>query len=493
MHAICSYQLTTHQLNNPFRKMCGIIGIKGNDEVAKELFVGLLALQHRGQNAAGISTYDGERFYYKKDTGLVSRVLSEEYLRRLHGSIGIGHVRYPTIGSGGEEDAQPFLINSPVGMAMVHNGNIVNYFELRRTLEKRRYLNSFCDVEVLLNIFAENFDKDPFKATEKIMDITNGGYSVIAIISGLGLFAFRDPNAIRPFIFGRRGENYIFASESVVLQILDYKVIKDLEPGEGILIDENGKVTQRIIKKGAPRHCIFEYIYFARPESFLDGLSVYQKRLNLGKELSKETQRQGVKPDVVVPIPDTSRPTAIALAEELDVPYREGLIKNRYILRTFIMSTDEERAMYIKYKLNPLVSELRGKKVLLVDDSIVRGTTSRQIVRVVRNAGAKEIYFAISAPPIRNPCYYGIDMQTRSELIAREKSVEEIREVLKADALIYQTLDGLTRAIGKESFCRACFDGDYPTKIKGKEMLEIEEKRKKVTRKKTAGADLFDV
>ena len=471
--------------------MCGIIGIKGNDEVAKELFVGLMALQHRGQNSAGINTYDGERFYSKKGNGLVSHVLTGNSLKRLRGTIGIGHVRYPTIGRGDEEDAQPFLTTSPVGISVVHNGNIVNYFELRRSLGEKRYLNSFCDTEVILNIFADNFTNDPFEAGRVIMDKTNGAYSILAVVSGVGLFAFRDPNAIRPFVFGRKGENYIFTSESVVLQILGYNIIKDLAPGEGILVDENGRVTQKMLKKGSPRHCIFEYIYFARPESVLDGLSVYKARLSLGKGLAKEVKRRGIRPDVVVPIPDTSRPTAIALAEEIGVPYREGLIKNRYILRTFIMSTDDERMRHIKYKLNPLIDELKGKKVLLVDDSIVRGTTSRQIVRVVKNAGTKEIYFAISAPPIRNPCYYGIDMQTRSELIAREKNEDEIRDILKVDALIYQTLDGLKEAIGKENFCRACFDGDYPTKIKGKEILEIEEKRKRLTQTRKAGAGLF--
>lgn len=470
--------------------MCGIIGIKGKDRVTEELFVGLLALQHRGQNSAGMSTYDGYRFYSKKGNGLVSRVLSEDSLNRLKGNLGIGHVRYPTIGSGDEEDAQPFLIHSPVGIAMVHNGNIINYFQLRRELGDKRHLNSLCDVEVMLNIFADELENDPFEAARSIMDRANGGYSVIAIVAGIGLFAFRDPHAIRPFIFGRREENYIFASESVVLQILGYNIIKDLAPGEGILVDENGKVTQKMIKRRNPRHCIFEYIYFARPESYLDNMSVYKARLSLGKELAKEAKTKGVKPNVVVPIPDTSRPTAIALAEELDVPYREGLIKNRYILRTFIMSTDEERMRYVKYKLNPVVSELKGKKVLLVDDSIVRGTTSRRIVRLVKNAGAKEVYFAISAPPIRNPCYYGIDMQTRSELIAREKSEDEIKEILGVDALIYQTLDGLTRAIGKDKFCRACFDGDYPTRIKGEEVLEIEEKRERL-RKSKVGASLF--
>jgi len=492
MHAIYSYQLTTHQSINSSRKMCGIIGIKGQC-VAKEIFVGLLALQHRGQNSAGISTYDGERFYTKKGNGLVSQVLSENSLPRLKGGEGIGHVRYPTIGSGDEEDAQPFLTNSPFGIVMAHNGNVVNYFDLRHSLGEKRHLNSFSDVEVLLNIFADNLKRDPFEAAGAIMEMTNGAYSVVSIIAGLGLFAFRDPQAIRRFIFGRRGENYIFASESVVLQILGYDIIKDLAPGEGILVDEKCKVTQKMIKVGTPRHCIFEYIYIARPDSVLDNISVYKARLSLGRELAKGIKRKGIKPDVVVPIPDTSRPTAIALAEEIGVPYREGLIKNRYILRTFIMTTDAERIRYIKYKLNPLIDELKGKKVLLVDDSIVRGTTSRQIVQVVKNAGPKEIYFAISAPPIRNPCYYGIDMQTRGELIAREKSEDEIRDVLKVDCLIYQTINGLKRAIGKDAFCMACFDGDYPTRIKGKEMLEIEEKRKKVTRKKTAEAALFDV
>jgi len=483
MHAICSYQLTTHQSNNPFREMCGIIGIKGQ-RVAKEIFVGLLALQHRGQNSAGISTYDGERFYTKKGNGLASQVLSGDSLTRLRGGEGIGHVRYPTIGSGDEEDAQPFLTNSPFGIVMAHNGNVVNYFELRNVLGEKRHLNSFCDLEVLLNIFADNLKRDPFEAAGAIMEITNGAYSVVSIIAGIGLFAFRDPQAIKPLIFGRKGRHYMFVSESVVLQILGYNVIKDLAPGEGILVDEQGKVTQRILKEGTPSHCIFEYIYFARPESIIDGISVYQARLALGIELAKEIKKKEIRPDVVVPIPDTSRPQAIAVAEELKVPYREGLIKNRYILRTFIMSTEEERIRYIRYKLNPVINELKGKKVLLIDDSIVRGNTSRQIVQVVKTAGPKEIYFASSAPPIRNPCFYGIDMQTRSELIARKKKEEEIRALLKVDALVYQTLDGLKTAIGEKGFCRACFDGNYPTKIKEEEAMEIEKERARLMKRK---------
>lgn len=459
--------------------MCGIVGIAGNSDISKELFVALLALQHRGQNSAGISTYDGERFYTKKGNGLVSQLFSGNSLSRLKGREGIGHVRYPTVGSGDEEDAQPFFTNSPFGIVMAHNGNVVNYFDLKNRLGKKRHLNSFCDVEVLLNIFADNLGKDPFEAARAIMDITTGAYSVLSIIAGQGLFAFRDPYAIRPLIFGKKGDGYMFVSESVVLQILGYQIIGDLKPGEGVLIDQKGKVLQKIIKQGEglPAHCIFEYIYFARPESSLDSISVYQARLSLGRELAKEVRRKGIKPDVVVPIPDTSRPQAIALAEELRVPYREGLIKNRYILRTFIMSKEEERTKYIRYKLNPIISELKGKRIMLVDDSIVRGNTSRQIVQVVREAGPKEIYFVSSAPPIREPCFYGIDMQTRTELIAREKSEDDIKGLLGVDALIYQTLDGLKSAIGKEGFCRACFDGDYPTEIKGEEAMKIERER----------------
>jgi amidophosphoribosyltransferase len=459
--------------------MCGIIGIKGKANAAKELFMGLLALQHRGQDSCGITTYKEERFYQKKGNGLVERILNQKEIERLKGDVGIGHVRYPTIGSGDIEDAQPFYTNSPYGITMVHNGNIVNYFELRKKLGKKRHINSLCDTEIILNIFADNLDRNPFRAARAVMDEVNGSYSVVTYIASIGLFAFRDPHAIRPICFGEKNGGYIFASESIALDVLGYNVIRDLAPGEGILINDNGRVESKIIKKGVPKHCIFEYIYFSRPESILDGLSVYEARLNLGRELAKEVHKRGFLPDTIVPIPDTARPASISLAEALGVPYREGLIKNRYVLRTFIMPREEERIRYLRYKLNPIRRELEGKKILLIDDSIVRGNTSREIISIVRRMNPKRVCFASSAPPIRHPCFYGIDIQTRRELVARNRSIEEIRKFIKADGLVYQTLEGLERAIGKKNFCSACFDGEYPTEIRGKDVMELEEEREK--------------
>lgn len=470
--------------------MCGFIGIYGRKDVFYDIYTGLLAIQHRGQDSSGIITYS-ERFNLKKGNGLVKDVFGEKHASYLKGIIGIGHVRYPTIGGGGAEDAQPFYVNMPYGIAMAHNGNIINYFSLKKELEERdrRHLNSGCDVEAILNVLAYELEKEGdfskdslFSALEKTYDRLLGSYSVVAIIRDKGLLAFRDPHGIKPIVFGRRDDDYIFASESVVLDVLEFEIIGDVEPGEAVFITKDREVIRKRIRREKHTPCIFEWVYFARPDSVIDGISVYEARLRLGRELAKLIKEKQIIPDVVIPVPDTSRAAALALAEELNIPYREGLIKNRYIGRTFIMPTDKERSSSVKMKLNPMRFELAGKKILVVDDSIVRGHTSRQIVELIRNSGAKEVYFASYSPPLRYPCLYGIDMQTRGEFIARNRSIEEIKDIIGADELIYQTIDGLIRGVkgDKEiSFCTACFTGDYPTHIPEEMFLMIEEDRKR--------------
>ena len=466
--------------------MCGIIGISNKVGVSEDIYLGLIAMQHRGQDACGIASYDGERFYIKKGMGTVQSLFSGEDLHRLKGSMGIGHVRYPTVGGGDPEDAQPFYINTPFGIAMAHNGNTINYVALRRKLtEKGRHINSSCDIEVLLNIFAEGLQGgDPFAAAEKVMNEVKGSYSCVCYIARIGLFAFRDPHGIKPLILGYKNKSFVIASESVALDVLGYKIDRDVMPGEAILVDTDSKLTSRFVKQEAPKHCIFEYVYFARPDSVMDGIPIYEARFGLGRELAKEIKRIGLKPDVVIPVPDTARTTALSLAHSLGVPYREGLIKNRYIGRTFIMPRDSERPRKVRYKLNPVKQEIAGKKVLIVDDSIVRGNTSKAIVKLVREAGPKEVYFASSCPPLKYPCFYGIDMQTRGEFIARNKTTEEIKKEIGVDALVYQTLTGLLSGVSgnphSRQFCTACFNRDYPTEVTEEEICEIEKDRKRV-------------
>lgn len=475
--------------------MCGILGICGADNVVQYLYQGLGALQHRGQDAAGIITYDNQ-FHLKKGNGLVQTVFNPKNIARLTGATGIAHVRYPTVGGGLAEDAQPLYVNTPFGIAMAHNGNVTNYFELKEDLFNNnfRHLNSGCDLEVILNVFADELTKQNlhkftpetvFNAVKGVFRRVEGSYSVVGIIAGKGLVAFRDPHGIKPLVFGKKGDSYLFASESVALDILGYKIERDVMPGEAVFISEQDAFfkasrhlhSKRLVKE-THTPCIFEWVYFARPDSVMDGISIYEARLRLGQELSKGVIKAGLKADVVVPVPDSSKPAASSMATELCLPYREGLVKNRYIGRTFIMPIQEAREVSVRQKLNPVRSEIRGKKILLVDDSIVRGTTSREIINLVRDAGAKAIYFAVTCPPLKYPCVYGIDMQTKQEFIARNKTLKAIGREIMSDALIYQTLPGLIRAVDpNHKFCTACFSGVYPTKVSDRMFKQIEEDR----------------
>ncbi|PIQ77990.1 amidophosphoribosyltransferase [Candidatus Peregrinibacteria bacterium CG11_big_fil_rev_8_21_14_0_20_46_8] len=479
--------------------MCGIIGISSHSKVVQELYDGLMVLQHRGQDAAGIATYEN-RFHLKKGNGLVRDVFGVKHMYRLKGTIGIGHVRYPTAGcADSAEEAQPFYVNSPYGIALIHNGNLTNYEELSEqvTKDNRRYLNTKSDSEVLVNVVADELNKiggkelkpeDVFKAMKGVYGRLKGGYAVIAMIANRGLLAFRDPNGIRPLIFGKRetplGDEYMFASESVALNTLDFKVIRDVQPGEVIYIDPKYELHSKQIVQPKWAPCIFEYVYLARPDSVIDGVNVYNSRIRMGRVLAqqiKQAMLKGLEIDVVVPVPDTGRSPAFEIAAEIRVPYREGLIKNRYIGRTFIMPGQEIRKRSIKYKLNTIPKELKGKKVLLVDDSIVRGNTSRKIVEIVREAGAEKVYFASAAPQLINPCVYGVDMPTRKEFIANKLNIEQITKAINADAVFYQTMKDLVDSVRAENpnltgFCAACMDGKYPTPdITEKVLQRVEE------------------
>ncbi|MGB3340197.1 MAG: amidophosphoribosyltransferase [bacterium] len=460
--------------------MCGIIGTIGKEPAIDKIYPALIALQHRGQDAAGAVTFE-QGFHIKKGNGLVLNVFNPKNLQRLEGTMGIGHVRYPTIGSGTADDAQPFIITTPYGIALAHNGNLVNYFNLKKSLidNDLRYLNSNCDAEVILNLLSVELTKlnlrelkpeQLFNALSKVYRQLVGSFAAVSIIAGKGLLAFRDSNGIKPLIYGSKNNNHCFASESVALDLLGYKDMVDVKPGEAIFIDTKGDFYKKQIVKETKEKkatCIFEYVYFARPDSIIDEIGVYEARLNLGVELGKECLKKRLKPDVVIPVPDTARGAAELVADVLGVKHREGLIKNRYIFRTFIMPTQSARMEAVRLKLNPIKSETVGKKVLLVDDSIVRGNTSREIINLLRSVGAKEIYYAVYSPPIRFPCVYGIDMQTRGEFIARDRSINEIQTLIGADVLVYQTVEGLIKGAGAGStnFCTACFTGSYPTKI----------------------------
>jgi len=477
--------------------MCGIVGIIGEGDVVPEIYDGLVALQHRGQDAAGIMTFD-EMFHIKKGEGLVLDVFDTESISHLRGSIGIGHVRYPTVGCGGIEDAQPFYVTSPHGIAMAHNGNVTNYHELRRELIASGHsLPSQCDVEVILLVFSDAFARTSVsmplpdriaEATAEVFRRVKGSYSVVAIVANIGLVAFRDPFGIKPLIMAERtlrsGERgYGFASESVPFDLLDYHSTRNLKAGEVVFIDLDRNVHAR--QAAPPNHhpCLFEFVYFARPDSFLDKVSVYKTRLRMGEALGREWLKTGIVPDVVIPVPESARPAATSMARVLGVPYREGLVKNRYIGRTFIMPGQKERQKSVRRKLNPIQVEFEGKDVLLVDDSIVRGTTCRQIIQIARQAGARKVYFASCAPELKFPCVYGIDMQTRSEFIARGRDNAEIAKLIGADALLYQPLHELVESARAgntdiEHFCTACFSGDYPTKDVTTAMFdEIENER----------------
>lgn len=462
--------------------MCGVIGLIANEEVFKDLYQGILAIQHRGQDAAGMITYDG-RFHTKKGNGLVNDIFNAANARRLKGKIGIGHTRYPTVGGGGGEDAQPFFVNSPHGIIMAHNGNVVNYQELKTLLfdKYRRIVNSDNDVEVILNIFAQELamkdshplkPEDIYEAVRNVFKKVRGSYSVVAYIAEQGMMAFRDPFGIKPLVYGTRRKGmvpeYAIASESVSLNMMNFSGIKDIKPGEVIFIDQKRRFHSKVLTHGRRTPCLFEWVYFARPDSFIDDVNVYKCRINLGRFLAEEIKKQNIQPDVVVPVPDSARDAAVEIARKLNLPYREALVKNRYIGRTFIMPSDQSRKSSIRQKLNPIAAEFKNKKVLVVDDSIVRGNTSRSIIEMVRECGAEKVFFASYSPPLRFPCVYGIDMQTVSEFIARDSDPGQVAKKIKADKVIYQSLDALKKAVQLENkdltdFCGACFSGEYPT------------------------------
>ncbi|HEX9878153.1 MAG TPA: amidophosphoribosyltransferase [Gammaproteobacteria bacterium] len=489
--------------------MCGIVGIVGHSPVNQAIYDAMTNLQHRGQDAAGIMTEQDGQLHLRKNNGLVRDVFQQHHMLRLRGNMGIGHVRYPTAGSASLAEAQPFYVNSPYGICLGHNGNLINSEELKRLLFEidRRHLNTGSDSEVLLNVFAHelgNLSLGRGLTPDAILDTVeavhqrcSGGYAVVAMIIGVGIVAFRDPHGIRPAVLGIRetaqGIERMVASESVALDALGFKLERDVKPGEGIFIDKRGELFSREQRNGALYSpCIFEFVYFARPDSVIDKLSVYKSRLRMGEALAAKILR--LRPDhdidVVIPIPDTSRTAAVQVAHELGLKYREGFMKNRYIGRTFIMPGQAQRAASIRQKLNAIDLEFAGKNVLLVDDSIVRGTTSKQIIDMAREAGAAKVYFASAAPPVRYPNVYGIDMPAASELVANGRSVEEVRRIIGADWLVYQDLDDLVRAVhhensGIEAFDTSCFSGEYVTGDVTKDYLQkLELNRADATRAK---------
>ncbi|MES2407798.1 MAG: amidophosphoribosyltransferase [Pseudomonadota bacterium] len=468
--------------------MCGIIGIVSHSPVNQLLYDGLLVLQHRGQDAAGIVTAEGNTFHMHKANGLVRDVFRTRDMRNLLGNSGIGHVRYPTAGNAASSaEAQPFYVNSPFGIVLAHNGNLTNADQLKEDLFRLdlRHVNTSSDSEVLLNVLAHELVEvgnsqrlNPeriFKAVSGVHRRCRGAYAVVAMIAGHGLLAFRDTYGIRPLIIGSRqsatGMEYMVASESVAIDALDFKIMRDVAPGEAVYIDEAGQFhSMQCAQKTEYYPCIFEYVYLARPDSVIDGVSVYESRLRMGESLAEKIRRDWshLDIDVVIPIPDTSRPSALQLANQLGLAYREGFIKNRYIGRTFIMPGQAMRKKSVRQKLNAIGMEFKDKNVLLVDDSIVRGTTSREIVQMARDAGARQVFFASAAPPVRFPNVYGIDMPTRQELLATGRTDVEIAREIGADALIYQDIDSLIEAVRKLNpgllhFDASCFNGEYVT------------------------------
>ena len=485
--------------------MCGIIGIAGRGDVAASLYDGLTVLQHRGQDAAGIATMDGHRLHLHKGNGLVKDVFDERAMALLSGRVGIAHCRYPTAGSAGSDEAQPFYVNSPYGIALAHNGNLINTDALRRMVfeQDKRNVNTESDSEVLLNVFAHELQAQgaltPDAAIEAVAGVHRrcaGGYAVVTMVMGLGLVAFRDPNGIRPLVLGRRdgaeGPEYAIASESVALDILGFVRERDVLPGEAVVVTHDGALHARVVADARPSTpCIFEYVYFARPDSMIENISVHKARMRMGVTLGQKIQR--LRPDhgidVVIPIPDTSRDAALEIANVLGVKYREGFIKNRYVGRTFIMPGQGERVKSVKRKLNAIPLEFKGRNVLLVDDSIVRGTTSKQIVQMAREAGARKVYLASAAPPVRYPNIYGIDMPSSEELVAHDRTEEEIEKLLGCDWLIYQDLADLEAAVAGpkhpgRKFDSSCFSGEYVTGIDPDYFRRIQQLRSDEAKKK---------
>lgn len=483
--------------------MCGILGVFARTPVNQVLYDGLLLLQHRGQDAAGIVTSESKTFHMHKGSGLVRDVFRTRDMRSLPGDMGIAHCRYPTAGSAfSAGEAQPFYVNSPFGIVLSHNGNLTNSEALKQEMFRQdlRHINTNSDSEVLLNVLAHELEvaakgtrldaEKIFAAVANVHRRCRGAYAVVAMIAGYGLLAFRDPYGIRPLLFGRaetpQGSEYLVASESVALTAFGFELVRDVAPGEAIFVDETGILHARqCASKTTLAPCIFEYVYLARPDSVMDGASVYETRLNMGRHLAKKVLRTmpDIQIDVVVPVPDTSRPSALEMAKVLGVSYREGFIRNRYIGRTFIMPGQAIRKKSVRQKLNVMAMEFKDKNVLIVDDSIVRGTTSREIVQMAREAGARKVYFASAAPAVRFPNVYGIDMPTRQELIATGRSEEEIAREICADAVIYQDLDALKQAVSEVNprltqFETSCFEGVYITGDVTREYLdEVERSR----------------
>ncbi len=468
--------------------MCGILGVVAQTPVNQLLYDGLQVLQHRGQDAAGIATIEANAFHLHKGNGLAHDVFRTRNMRALSGNAGIAHVRYPTAGSAVDHnEAQPFYVNSPFGIVLGHNGNLTNTTQLQKELflDDLRHVNTNSDSEVLLNVLAHELQiectqfrldlKAIFAAVSGVHRRCRGAYAVVSMIAGYGLLAFRDPYGIRPLVVGinqtANGNEYLVASESVALDTLGFKFMRDIAPGEAVFIDFNGNFhSQQCAANPALNPCIFEFVYLARPDSVIDGISVYETRLNMGEYLADKIAREwkGHDIDVVIPIPDSSRPSALQLANRLGIPFREGFVKNRYIGRTFIMPGQAMRKKSVRQKLNAISVEFKGKNVLLVDDSIVRGTTSREIVQMARDAGARKVYFASAAPPVKFPNVYGIDMPSGRELIATGRTDEEICREISADRIIYQDLADLKAAVNKSNpsitrFDCSCFDGEYIT------------------------------
>jgi len=480
--------------------MCGFIGVLAppGTEVFPQLYTGLMAIQHRGQDAAGALTYDG-RFHAHKARGLVREVFTDAEATRLRGFMGIAHVRYPTVGAGGVEDAQPFAIAYPFGIGMAHNGNVTNFDEIRTQLSRQSHwhINSSCDLEGILNVFGDQLAQQQigtlqpehvFRAVEGVFARVKGAYSVVGLIAGEGLYAFRDPYGIKPIIAGQRVDDqgrrsWCVASESVLMDALDFHSTFDLKAGEAVFIDVKGNLHRKQVAHKPHSPCLFEWVYFARPDSFLDRVSVYKTRLRLGEAMAPIWRATGWQADVIIPVPESATTSAMAMARALDMKYREGLVKNRYVGRTFIMAGNRARQSSIKAKLNPIQLEFEGKDVLLVDDSIVRGNTSRQIVELARRAGARRVYFASVSPPLRHPCIYGIDMSTKNEFIAKDRTAEQIADEIGADGVVYQTLENLIHAVQEgnpqiEQTCNACFSGVYPTgDVTEEQLARIEAER----------------
>jgi amidophosphoribosyltransferase len=474
--------------------MCGFIGIYGPDgtDVALEIYEGLLAVQHRGQDASGIVTFT-DKFHVKKGLGLVRDVFNERNMARLRGNIGVGHVRYPTVGVGSDEDVQPFHMVFPQGIAMAHNGNVTNFLELKERLRiKGVRLGSSCDLEVILYVFARALSErvkpggkigpeDVFAAVRAVHEKVKGAYSVVAVLADGGMVCFRDPFGIKPICFGEKttesGTSYACASESVVLDVNGYHRTIDIGPGECVYVALDRKIHRAQLADKPHRPCIFELVYFARHDSMLDDISVYKTRRRFGSSLAEQWRQEGAPtPDVIIPIPDSSREAAMAMAETLAIPYREGLVKNRYIGRTFIMPSQGARTSSVRRKLNTIPLEFEGKDVLLVDDSIVRGNTSRRIVQMAREAGAKKVYLAVTSPPLISPCPYGIDMATKTEFVATGRTPREVAEAIGADYVLYLDRERMNEAARAgnpkiDQFCNACFTGEYPTGDVTREML----------------------